>query len=365
MKGRKALFVANDFDIVIYRFRKEILQAFVANDVQVALVCPSSEKAVKFCQQNDIKLYPLTIDRRGKNPFKDLFLLLKYFKIIKKEKPDYIFSYTIKPNLYVGLISLLFGKKFFPNVTGLGSVFANKGFMQKLVTLMYRLSFKSAAKVFFQNEQNEKLFIDSKIIIKEKSIPLPGSGVNLEENKYIEYPKSSEEIRFIFLGRIMKEKGVYELLEAFKILETKYDNIKLDIYGFCEESNVDFLSKVEDLDSVKYHGFVDDIKSVMTQSHALILPSYHEGLSNVLLEAAAMGRPVIASDIPGCRETFDDGVTGLYCNANDVVSLFKSLEQFISMPYADKIQMGKAARQKIEKEFNREIVVDKYLQQLK
>lgn len=358
---KKVIFFGNN-QVGLYNFRKEVIQA-ISKQNQVCIVCPIDSKK-EFFESIGCKVINIQIDRRGKNPFKDLFLLFIYFKIIKKEKPDYIFSYTIKPNIYIGIVNLLFRKKFFPNVTGLGSVFVNKEVIQKLVIVIYKLSFRSAVKVFFQNQQNKMLFVVNKVITEEKAILLPGSGVNLDENKYVIYPKDDGMVRFVFLGRIMKEKGIYELLEAFAILEKKYSNVKLEIYGFCEENDVNFLSRIDSLDSVKYHGFTNDTKFIIAKSHALVLPSYHEGLSNVLLEAAAIGRPVIASDIAGCRETFNDGVSGLSCKANDVVSLSNVLEQFINMPYADKINMSKCARQKIEKEFDRSIVVDKYLQQM-
>ncbi|APC91093.1 MULTISPECIES: glycosyltransferase family 4 protein [Francisella] len=360
----KLLFIANDFDIVIYRFRREVIEAFAAKEYEIILVTPYSNKVIDFCKSVGVEYINIDIDRRGKNPFKDLFLLFNYFKIIKKEKPDYIFSYTIKPNLYVGLVNLFFRKKFYPNVTGLGSVFANDGIIQKFIIFLYRLSFKNAIKVFFQNKQNKKLFIVKKIISEEKSILLPGSGVNLDENKYVEYPKDEGVLKFVFLGRIMKEKGIYELLEAFAILEKKYKNISLDIYGFCDENNVNFMQQINAIKSTNFCGFTDNTKEKIINAHAVVLPSYHEGMSNVMLEAAAIGRPIIASDIPGCREVFDDGISGLSCKPNDVTSLYESLEQFINMSYDDKIAMSVKARAKIEKDFDRSIVVKAYLQQL-
>jgi len=365
MKDKKILFIANNFDIVIYRFRREVLESFVSQGYSVSLVTPFSNQAVKYCQDNQIEHIFLDIDRRGKSPFKDILLLFKYTKIIKKEKPDYILSYTIKPNLYIGLVNMFFRKKFYPNVTGLGSVFSNNNLLTKVVTTLYKISFKSATKVFFQNSQNEQLFLDKNIVKKNKSILLPGSGVNLNDNECIYYPKDTGDIRFVFLGRIMKEKGIYELIEAFKTLSNKYDNIYLDIYGFCDENNQEFLNKVEQSESIKYHGFTGDTRFVISQSHALILPSYHEGMSNVLIEAAAMSRPVLASNIPGCRETFDDGVSGFRFEHKSVVSLYNSVEKFMELSFEEKRQMGKAGRAKMEKEFNRNIVINKYLEQVK
>ncbi|APA83605.1 glycosyltransferase family 4 protein [Francisella tularensis] len=359
----KLLFIANDFDIVIYRFRREVIESFAAKEYEIVLVTPYSKKAEDFCKSLGVKYINVDIDRRGKNPFKDLLLLFNYFKIIKKEKPDYIFSYTIKPNLYVGLVNLFFRKKFYPNVTGLGSVFANHSIVQKFIISLYKLSFKSTTKVFFQNEQNKKLFIAKKIISGEKSILLPGSGVNLDENKYVDYPKDQGILKFVFLGRIMKEKGIYELLETFLILEKKYKNIYLDIYGFCEGNNFKFLNAIENSKRVKYHGFTDESKRIVSERHAIIQPSYagYEGLSNSLLEAAAIGRAVITTNVCGCREIVDDGASGYLAEQKNVDSLVCALEKFINLSYEEKIGMGINAHKRVEENFDRKIVVKNYI----
>ena len=364
MKNKKILFVANNSDIVILRFRKEVLQTFAKKDYDVTLVSPESADIKVFCDENNIKHISVDINRRGKNPLTDLKLLITYFKIIKTEKPDYIFSYTIKPNLYVGLVNLFFRKKFFPNVTGLGSVFANNNLLTKLVVSLYKLSFRSATKVFFQNTQNKQLFLDKNIIKAEKSILLPGSGVNLDKYRYVDYPKDDGEIKFVFLGRIMKEKGIYELISAFKYFSEKYNNICLDIYGFCEGDEQNLRDSIRNYENICYKGFVEETEVVIISCNAIVLPSYHEGLSNVLLEASAMGRPVLASNIPGCKETFDDGVSGFGFDPRNVEALVNAMDKFIKLPYTKKYEMGLNSRKKVEKEFDRNIVVKKYLEQI-
>lgn len=359
---KKVLFVGNN-EIGLYNFRKEVVTSFIEKGFNVIVCCPFENKEQQF-QQIGCKTIDVLIDRRGKNPLTDLKLLFTYFKIIKKEKPDYIFSYTIKPNLYVGLVNFFFKKKFFPNITGLGSVFANKNIVTKLVTFFYKLSFKSATKVFFQNEQNKQLFVDKNIIKKNKSILLPGSGVNIEVNKYSEYPQDDGQIRFVFLGRIMKEKGIYELIEAFKKLSEKYSNIHLDIYGFCEGDEHNFKATIQDCKNISYKGFIEEPETAIIGCNAIVLPSYHEGLSNVLLEASAIGRSVIASDICGCKETFDDGITGFGFEPKNIESLINALESFINLSYEQKKQMGVNAREKVKKDFDRNIVINRYLEQV-
>ncbi|MFT4693829.1 MAG: galacturonosyltransferase [Francisella sp.] len=359
---KKILFVTNN-EVGLYNFRKEVLTAFIDKGCAVTVCCPFEKKEQEF-RAMGCKTINVFIDRRGKNPLTDLKLLFTYFNIINNEKPDYIFSYTIKPNLYVGLVNLLLRKKFFPNITGLGSVFANNNLLTKLVVQLYKLSFKSATKVFFQNESNMGLFVDKRIIPETKSILLPGSGVNLEVNRYAEYPKDNGMIRFIFLGRVMKEKGIYELIEAFKELSKKYNNICLDIYGFCEDDEQNLRDSIRNYENICYKGFVEETEAVIISCNAIVLPSYHEGLSNVLLEASAMGRPVIASNIPGCKETFDDGVSGFGFDPKNVEALVSAMDKFIKLPYTKKSEMGLNARKKVEKEFDRNIVINKYLEQI-
>jgi galacturonosyltransferase len=320
---KKVLFVGNN-ETGLYNFRKEVIES-LAKDNTVILVFPTESKKEYFesigCEVIDVQL-----DRRGKNPFKDLKLLLTYFKIIKKENPDYIFTATIKPNLYVGLLNLFFRKKFFPWVTGLGTVFHDDNFLTKLISLLYKASFSSANNVFFENSSNMELFERRKIINKNKSIILPGCGINLDEFEYSIYPNEDDGIKFFFIGRIMKEKGVYELLDAFSLVQETHHNISLKIYGPKDENIDIFLEKVSRVDNVTYEGFCSGVYEAIKANHILVLPSYHEGLSVTLMEAAAVGRPLLASNIPGCREVIDAGINGLVFNSKNVESLKQAID---------------------------------------
>ncbi|BCD91432.1 galacturonosyl transferase [Francisella halioticida] len=357
----KVLFIANDFDIVLFRFRKEVVQAFVSKNCEVSLVTPLSEKAKNYCDEYGIEFIPLDIDRRGKNLLADLKLLLTYYKIIKKENPDYIFTATIKPNLYVGLVNLFFRKKFFPWVTGLGTVFHNNNLLTKLISLFYKVSFSSAKNVFFENSSNMALFERKKLIKKDKSIVLPGCGINLDEFEYGSYPSEDSGLKFVFIGRIMKEKGVYELLDAFSLIQESYFNTSLKIYGPKDENIDIFLENVGHVENVTYEGFCSSVYEVIKENHILVLPSYHEGLSVTLMEAAAVGRPLLASNISGCREVIDDGVNGLTFEPKSVDSLQKAIEKIMKMSSEQRKNMGLNGRKKIQKEFDRKIVVEEHL----
>jgi galacturonosyltransferase len=201
-------------------------------------------------------------------------------------------------------------------------------------------------------------------IVKRKVRVLPGSGVNLIEHKFEDYPESEENIHFLFIGRIMKDKGIDELLEAARRIKQKYPNVHFELIGFCEEGYEDKLQELMNLGIIKYHGLQDDVHSFIKNSHAVILPSYHEGMSNALLEAATTGRPVIASKITGCKETFDDGISGLGFEVKNVDSLENTIIKFIELPLEKKRAMGLAGRRKMEKEFNRQIVVLAYIEEI-
>lgn len=217
---------------------------------------------------------------------------------------------------------------------------------------------------FFQNLTNLEYFKKNNIVHSKTKL-IPGSGVNLEQHKFEEYPENDDNIRFLFIGRIMKAKGIEELFEAIKIIKPKHPKVQFDIIGGTEENYLEQIKELEKLNFIKYHGKQEDVHSFIKKSHATILPSYHEGLSNVLLETASSGRPVLASKVPGCIETFDEGITGLGFEARNVDSLVEIITKFIHLPYEKKKTMGLAGRKKMEKEFDRNIVIKAYLEEIK
>ena len=243
------------------------------------------------------------------------------------------------------------------NITGLGVV-GDGGLFQKLTLWLYKKGLKKAKRVFFQNQANEQFFKDKKIVGNNTEL-LPGSGVNIEKFAFCDYP--DEEItNIVFVGRIIKDKGVFELAESAKKFE-ELENLRFTIVGDVEYGSKNPFSDMKNVECVGFH---KDVKPFVKDAHAIVLPSYHEGMANVLLEGASMGRPILASNIPGCQETFDEGVTGFGFDAKNVESLYCAIEKFIALSYEQKVAMGKAGRRKIENEFNRQIVVNKYLQQI-
>lgn len=365
----RVLILANN-DIGLYKFRKELLQELLhpgsyierrkAEPCKVYVSLPDGE-FIPELNKIGCEFINTPLDRRGMNPLKDLKLLNQYRKMLKRIKPDIVLTYTIKPNIYGGLLCRLSKTTYLANVTGLGTSIENSTIMSKIILLMYRAGLYSAKFIFFQNAKNQTFFRQKKINKKEGRL-IPGSGVNLTEHCFEVYPVEDGTIRFLFIGRIMKDKGISEYLDCAEYIKAKYPNTEFNIIGdFDEESFRERIQEFNKKSIIHYYGQQKDIHSFIKTHHATILPSYHEGLSNVLLETAAAGRPVIATDVSGCAETYDDGITGIGFEAHDSKKLIEAVEKFLAMPYDRKKQMGISARQKVEQEFNRKIVVQYYL----
>lgn len=357
---KKVLILANH-SIVIYNFRIELIQRLVRDGYEVHLSAPYDELIDEIIKEKCI-YHDIELERRKTNPFKDYKLLKSYKKLIEETKPDMIFSYTIKPNIYGGIAAARAGIPFIPNVTGLGSAVENNNLLSKFVVLLYKVAFRKAQTVFFQNTENMNFFKEKKIAIGKHKL-LPGSGVNLERFSLLDYPRE-DETNVVFISRIMKEKGVDEYLEAAERIKEEYHNVHFHICGFCEESYQDRLKQMQDAHIIQYHGMVKDVRSVLKDMHCVVLPSYHEGMSNVLLEGAATGRPLITSNVPGCRETLENNKGGYLVDVQDADDLAKKIEQFIMLSYEEKKSMGIAAREYVVKHFDRQIVVDAYMNEL-
>lgn len=368
----KVLILANN-DVGLYKFRKELIQELVhpgsiirdrkKPPCRVVISVPDGPY-VRQIKEIGCSVIVTPIDRRGINPIHDLKLMNQYSKIIKHVKPDVVLSYTIKPNIYGGIICGIKHIKYLPNITGLGTSIEAEGILSKIVLTMYKIGLSSADKVFFQNQTNKQFFVKKHIV--QSGVVLPGSGVNVDDNAFEEYPKQDEYLKFLFVGRIMKDKGITEFLDCACYIKDKYPSTKFDILGDFEES--EYRLKIKELENagvICFYGQQDDVHSFLKTHHATILPTYHEGLSNVLLESASAGRPVIATDIPGCREAFDDGVTGIGFEPRNSEALIRAVEKFISLSYEQKRQMGIAAREKIIREFDRKTVIKAYLKAMK
>lgn len=356
------ILILSNFGMGMFKFRLELVKKLLDEKHEVIISFPRDEYANAFIEIG-CAFFDSPLDRRGINPIKDIELIFNYHKLIKKVKPDLVFSYTIKPNIYGGLVSRINKVPFIPTVTGLGSTFQAKGALHLVITLLYKFSIRKSKCIIFQNRHNKEIF-EKKIFKHQNSIIVSGSGVNIDNYQYIDYPKNNGVTRFIYVGRIMKDKGIDELLKAARILLNDRYNVTFDFVGFCESGYDEVIDRHVREGIITFHGPQKDVKQYIAQSHALVLPSHHEGLSNVLLEASAIGRPVIASNIPGCIETFEDRVTGFSFEVRDTQSLLITLKEFISLEYQAKENMGINARKKIISDFNRNDVVQQYLNQI-
>ncbi len=358
---KRVLFLVNH-DVVIYNFRLELVERLLDDGCEVWVSSPFGERI------NDLKdlgchYVSAEISRHGMNPISELKLLRYYKKIIKDIKPDVVFSYTIKPNIYGAMACKRLNIPCVANITGLGTAVEKGGLSQKISVMLYKIAFTKIKRVFFQNEENRRFFIDNRIALDKHGM-LPGSGVNLNRFVPMEYPVDVT-LEFAFIARIMKEKGIDNYLEAAKIIRRKYPNTVFHVCGFCEAEYDGKLQEYVEDGSVIYHGLIRDVKEIYKRVHCVIHPTYYpEGLSNVLLEACASARPIITTDRSGCREVIDNGINGFVVKQNDTEDLVRQIEKFISLAYDEKKTMGLAGRLKVEKEFDRQIVVNKYLEEL-
>ncbi|MBE6730285.1 MAG: glycosyltransferase family 4 protein [Ruminococcaceae bacterium] len=351
----KILIITNH-SYMLYRFRKELIENLMESH-EVVLSMPFQGHEEDFMAMG-LKCLNTKMDRRGINIKEDLKLCKGYDKLIREENPDIVITYSIKPNVYAGAVCAKRNIPYFVNVQGLGTAFQRKG-LAALVTLMYKFSLRKAKKVFFENTGNAREFINRKIIKEDKTVVLSGAGINLKEYAFTPYPEN-DKIHFLYLGRIMKEKGIDELFAAFKRLYSELgDKVQLDLVGFYDD---DYEAKVNELVNeglAVFYGFQSEPRPYYASADCVVMPSYHEGLSNVLLEAAAMGRPIITTDIHGCKETVSDGESGLLCKVQDEESLYQKMKEFTLLTMEQRKEMGIKAREKIEKEFDKQKVVEK------
>lgn len=357
----KVLFLVNH-DVVIYNFRLELVERLLADGHQVVISSPFGER-IEDLKALGCEYREIDIARHGMNPVKELKLISDYKKLLREVKPDMVFAYTIKPNIYGSIACRSRKVPCVTNITGLGTAVENGGFVQRITVLLYKYAFTKVQRVFFQNTENMQFFVDHKIALGKHNL-LPGSGVNLQRFEVLEYPET-DTVEFAFISRIMKEKGINQYLEAAEYIRSKYPNTVFHVCGFCEDAYEDKLKDLTDKGIINYHGMVRDIKGFLKGIHCTIHPTYYpEGLSNVLLESSACARPIITTDRSGCREVIDNGVNGYVVKQQDSQDLIEKIEKFLKLSVEERKAMGLAGRAKVEREFDRQIVVEKYLKEL-
>lgn len=360
------ILIANITDSGIYRNRKELIEKLLSDGHSVVIVSPCSNAVDKLIAMGCTYI-EIHIQRHGMNPGEEMKVIKSYHKILKAEKPDLVFSYTIKPNLYLGILCRFMAIPYIMNITGLGEALMHEGKAKRILLRLYPIATKKAKCIFFQNTFNRDFFINHKLANPNVIRMIPGSGVNLTSFQPIDYPDEKEGIRFLFVSRIVKDKGIDELIVAIKRIKAKYKNIEFHFVGGCDEVYENLLQQWRSEGLIVYHGRVnpEEMIKFYGMMHCLIHPSYHEGMANVILESGASARPSIASDINGCKEGIDDGITGYVFEPRSVEELTKRIEMFINLSHEEKEKMGKSARLKMKREFDRQIVVNAYMDVVK
>ncbi len=349
----------------LVNFRSGLIRALVSHGYDVIAVAPADEYAHQLAALG-CRFIPLPMDNKGTHPGRDLMLLMRFVRLMRKERPDVFLGYTVKPNVYGSLAAHLSSVQVINNVAGLGTVFIKAGWLNRLVRTLYWVALARSRKVFFQNEDDRELFITGGLVDGALTDRLPGSGVDLKKFEPASLPGRSQ-MRFLLIARMLWDKGVGEYVEAARLLKRRGLNAEVCLLGFLDVENPAAISKSQ-MDEwmaegvVRYLGVSDNVREEIAQADCVVLPSfYREGTPRTLLEAAAMARPIITTDSVGCRDVVDDGVNGFLCRPKDASDLADKMARMIAMSHAERKAMGLRGREKVEREFDEKIVIAKHL----
>ena len=354
----------------IYNFRRNTIKAFIREGHQVIVVAPQDESS-KFFTELGVKHFKFNLNPNCTNPFKEILVIFKLISLYLYIKPNFVMNFTPKMNVYSAIASIVSRSKTINNISGLGSVFVEDSVFSKFVSLLYRFAQMFSAKVFFQNNDDMEMFISRKIVPRFKCEYIPGSGVDLEWFQLTEAPDDVV-VRFIIVCRMLYEKGIDRYARAAEFCREKYgDKVQFIAVGFLDKGNERALpSEVMD-DWVSkgiliYRGGLEDIRPEVALSDCIVLPSvYPEGTPRSLLEGGAMGKPIITTNMPGCRSTVENGVNGFLCGPKSTSDLVLSMEKIINMTHKRRLKMGLKSRELVERKFDEQIVIKKYLECLK
>lgn len=353
----KVIICTNDIN-GLYNFRVELVKELLIKKIDVVISSPLGDRVDFFCNLGCSHINT-NIDRRGMNPLKDFQLYKHYKKIIRYERPNAVLTYTIKPNIYAGLASKKLKIPYLCNITGLGSLFQSN-FKRKIAVFLYKRAMKNVDTIFFQNIENKRIFLENKIVSEGKIILLNGSGVNLQKFNQQKYENLMCD-KILFIGRIMRDKGIDELLHVAKKCHDENLKIEFSLLGSFDGDYLDIIDYYQENGIIKYLNYEIDIINIVNNHNCVILPSYHEGMSNALLEGAAMGRPLITTNINGCKEIVIDGVTGFLAKVKCADSLYEKVIQFHRLSFDEKYAMGCAGRKHIEDNFDRREITKKII----
>ncbi len=363
----------------LLNFRAGLIKALVADGHTVVLAAPADEH-VPALSALGARFVDVPMRTHGTNPLTDLALLWRYLRLLQREQPDVLLAYTAKPNVYGSLAARWLGVPVVNNIAGLGSVFIKGGLLAGVLMGLYRLALSRSHRVFFQNPDDLQLFLDHRLVAHEQAALLPGSGVDLQKFSPAHLPylqssrpaHSADQRRFVFLlvARMLRDKGVEEYVQAARLLKTRHPQVEYALLGFVDGDNPTAITAAQmqawvSEGVVSYWGTSSDVRVQLAQADCVVLPSYREGTPRTLLEAAAMARPLLATDVPGCREVVQDGLNGLLCQPRDSQDLAKKMARILALPEAQLQQMGHASRQLVEQRFDENLVIDQYRKALR
>ena len=360
----RTIVLSANSDWNIANFRQGLIRAMRSAGYEPVVMAPKDPAAEARMAALGVQRIPVRIERSGRNPLADARLLLEYKRLLGKLRPAAYLGFTIKPNIYGSLAAASLGIPAIPNVSGLGTAFIRRGMLQQIVTRLYRVAFSRCPVVFFQNDEDRQLFVDRGIVEDRQARVLPGSGVDLEH--FTPRPPTNGPPAFLLVGRLLRDKGVREFVGAARALSPMLTGSRFQLLGPIDQANRTAITRAQ-LDDwvadgvVEYLGVTDDVRPYMAKATAVVLPSYREGLPRSLLEAAAMERPLIAADVPGCRDVVEDGVNGYLCDPRDSRSLASAMRRMAALSPAERLAMGQAGRRKVQEQFGEELVVQSYL----
>lgn len=347
----------------IYNFRVGLLQSLQEDGYEIIAIAPKDDYSEKL-EDLGFEYCEIKINNKGTNPFEDIRLTWDLYKLYKTLQLDAILLYTIKPNIYGSIAARLLNIPVISNISGLGTVFLDERFSSKIAHFLYKVALKSPKKVFYQNDYDRRLFIDAKLVDESKTDLLPGSGIDTKKFSPLFVSKKSNKISFLFIARLLKDKGIVEYVEAAREL-CKGNLVKCYILGGYYDGNPTAIQesemkKWEDEGMVTYLGVSDDVALHIASVDCVVLPSYREGLSRVLLEAASMAKPLITTNVPGCKDVVDDGINGYLCEVKNSNSLLKAMKKMLLLSDYERCIMGENGRKKIVNQFDEHLVIAKY-----
>ncbi len=350
-------------------FRSGLMKRLIKEGYEVSVLAPFDNHS-KEIEDLGCRYIDVAIDNKGSNILKDYFLFRKLYKYYKKIEPDLIFHYTIKPNIYGTMAARKAGVKSISVITGLGYTFINKGLTTKIAKVLYKRSLKYAKKVWFINHEDRKKFVKERLLHRDLMEILPGEGVDMQKYAPREKRVKDGDFKFVLIARLLWDKGVGELVKASKEIKKTYPNVKVQLVGFVDAKNPQAISKAQVDDwvekgFVEYLGSTDDVRDFISEADCVVLPSYREGVSKILLEAASMAKPIIASNVPGCRDIVEHGGSGYLCKVKDASDLVLKMKKMLTLSKEELLSMGILGRELVKKEFDESIIIDKYLQIIK